>query len=207
MADRTIKVITPATSGDFLTLDEAKTMLGITTDTPEEDAQLQMMISTCSATIMRICNRIFAREEIRESWRELASNRVFLSHWPVKEADIESVTDGTSAASSGWELEEGSGKLSNYNGWSPQPITVTYWGGYDLPDEAPLPLKQATIILIRDERILMRQALVAGIRQISHKEARVSFFDPNAVLLKTGGLTQSQQSLYYLLYHYIHFEV
>jgi hypothetical protein len=31
------------------------------------------------------------------------------------------------------------------------------------------------------------QAQVAGIRQVSHREARVTFFDPNAALMKLAG--------------------
>jgi hypothetical protein len=208
MADRTEKILTPAQNFDFLTLDEAKTMLGISTSTPTDDEQLQMMISTESAVIARICNRTFAYEEVEESWRDLASRRVFLSHWPVNEADIESVTvNGSALDSTGWDLEPASGKLSNYNGWSGEPITVNYWGGYVLPDDAPLPLKQATIALVREQRILMRQAQVAGIRQLSHKEARVTFFDPNELLMKTGTSAQAQQQIYNLLYHYIRIEV
>jgi hypothetical protein len=210
MADRTIKVITPATSFDFLTLDEAKTLLGITVSTPAEDAQLAMMISNASAVIARICNRIFAYEEVEESWRDLASRRVFLSHWPVDQADIQDVTvNGSELDDTGWDLEPQSGKLSNYNGWLGEPIVVTYSGGYILPDDAPLPLKQAAIVLIREEKLLTRQAEVAGIRQISHKDSRVSFFDPNELLLRgaVGGMTQAQQQISNLLYHYIRIEV
>jgi hypothetical protein len=208
MADRTIKVLTPATQFDFLTLDEAKTLLGLSTSTPADDAQLQMMISISSATIAELCNRTFAYEEVEENWRCLASRRVFLSHWPVKEADIETVTvNGSSLDQTSWDLEPASGKLSNYNGWSDEPITVTYSGGYKLPDEAPLPLKQAAILLIREDRILMRQAQVAGIRQLAHKEARVSFFDPNALLLKTGVASQAQQQIHPLLMQYTRIEV
>jgi hypothetical protein len=208
MADRTIKILTPADNFDFLTLEEAKTMLGITTYTPAEDAQLQMLISAASAVIARVCNRQFAYEEVEESWRDLASRRVFLSHWPVNEADLESVTvNGSAVDASGWDLEPASGKLSNYNGWSGEPIVVDYWGGYKLPDEAPLPLKQAAVLLVREQRMLMRQAQVAGMRQIAHKEQRVAFFDPNELLLKSGTSSQAQQQIYYLLYHYIRIEV
>ena len=65
------------------------------------------------------------------------------------------------------------GKLSNVllhsaasTPW-PQSVDVTYTGGFDLPDEAPLPLKQATAILIREERMRNQQAQVAGIRQVT----------------------------------------
>jgi hypothetical protein len=214
MADRKVKILTPATSTDFVTLAEAKTMLGIVTSTPDQDAQLAMMISWCSAVVMRICNRddaiaSMAYETLTEDWRELGSNRVYLSHWPVKESDIQSVAvNGVTLDPSSYDLEQGSGKLSNYSGWQDEPITVTYSGGYQLPDEAPLALKQATVIFIVEARMRARQSQVGGVRQISHKEARVSFFDPNAALARLapgGGIAQPQA--YNLLYHYIRFEV
>ena len=135
MADRKVKILTPATSTDFVTLAEAKTMLGIVTSTPDQDAQLAMMISWCSAVVMRICNRddaiaSMAYETLTEDWRELGSNRVYLSHWPVKESDIQSVAvNGVTLDPSSYDLEQGSGKLSNYSGWQDEPITVTYSGG------------------------------------------------------------------------------
>jgi hypothetical protein len=155
-----------------------------------------------------MCNRTFAYEEVEESWRDLASRRLFLSHWPVQDQDIESVTvNGSSLDATGWDLEPDSGKLSNYNCWQGEPITVVYSGGYVLPDDAPVPLKQAAIAWIRQERILMRQAQVAGIRQISHKDKRVTFFDPNELLLKQIGTPSGTHAVMdALLYHYIRIE-
>lgn len=197
MADVTVKVITPATTGDLLTLDEVKLLLGIM-DT-SHDELLTMMISTYSAYVAEMCNRTFAREKVTETWRDIYNGRVFLTHWPVKEVDVESVvSSGNVYLTDQFELEETSGKLSNVilyapesSPW-PQSVIVTYTGGFNLPDEAPLPLKQATAILIREERMRNQQAQQAGIRQITHKESRIVFFDPNAVIAKmmsTGGKT------------------
>ena len=192
MADRIIKILTPATEFDFLTLDECKTLLGIATTTPEEDAQLQMMISVQSAIIAEYCNRTFAYEEVQETWRSdltISANRIFLSHWPVKQADLTIVAAPRGTVldpASDYELEEISGKVEMITGMS-EPIDVTYSGGYKLPDDAPLALKQAAIMLIRQERMMMLQAQTAGIRSISHRDARVMFFDPNTLLAKTMG--------------------
>ena len=114
MADRIIKILTPATSFDLMTLDEAKLMMGIATTDSSEDQQLSLWIEINSATVARMCNRVFAREEVREEWRELnGGHRIFPSHWPIKEEDIESVESplGTVLDPSAWELEEGSGKI------------------------------------------------------------------------------------------------
>jgi hypothetical protein len=217
MADRTIKVLTPATVFDILTLAEAKLLLGMSTTDTSQDAVLTMWITTFSMMMATYCNRTFAKETVMETWRETFDGRLFLSHWPIKAGDVESVSDGSAPVDpSAYELEEKSGKLSfvvNPGGsvsmpWL-TPTVVTYSGGYDLPTEAPPDLKQAAAILIRDEQIRTRQAQVAGIRSISHKDSRVMFFDPNAILIKMAGLkmTPGFAVVDTLLRHYIRFEV
>jgi hypothetical protein len=215
MADRTIDVITPATVFDLLTLDEAKLLVGIPTTDTTHDAVIPMLISTNSTMIAELCNRTFAKEKVTETWRETVNGRLFLSHWPVIDTDVESVADaGVTLAVGEYELEGQSGKLSNILPGGPAsspwmtPAVVTYTGGYVLPDDAPLPLKHATAILIRDDLIRMRQAQTAGIRMIAHKESRVMFFDPNLLLAKTLGLKTSPTStIDALLKHYIRYEV
>lgn len=215
MVDVTVKVLTPATEFDFLTLDEAKLLLGISSTDTSGDELLAMRISIYSTTVAEMCNRTFARERVEETWRELYDGRCFLTHWPVVETDVESVIDaGNDIPIGSYELEEQSGKLSNVAldaaqslPWN-QSVIVTYTGGFNLPDEAPLPLKQATVLLIRDEMIRARQAEVAGIRQVTHKDSRVVFFDPNAILLKSlGAKSPAMQAVDALLKHYIRFWV
>lgn len=211
MADVTVIAIEPATSFDFLTLQEAKILLGIAPSDTSQDAQLALLISIYSASVAEMCNRTFAREKVQETWREIDGGRVFLTHWPVKLEDIESVTAaGGGYTNDQYELEPASGKLSSvllYSAAStawPQSVDVTYTGGFDLPTEAPLPLKQATAILIREERMRNQQAQVAGIRQVSHKESRVSFFDPNLLLAKTiGAKSPGMQAAESLLRQYL----
>lgn len=215
MVDVTVKVLQPATSIDLLTLAEAKLLLGMSSSDTSKDELLTMQISIYSATVAEMCNRVFAKEKVEETWRELCNGRCFLTHWPAKETDIESVVSaGIGYAVGDYELEEQSGKLSNVVRYAPesspwpQSVIVTYTGGFDLPDEAPLPLKQATVLLIREEAIRMRQAETAGIRQIMHKGSRVMFFDPNAVLVKTAGQkSQGLQAIENLLKQYTRFWV
>lgn len=217
MADRDITIVTPATSQDLLTLDELKLFLGIPVADTSEDAQLAMLISVYSETCAELCNRTFGKEEVIETWREMENGRLFLSHWPVKKADLANVVEsGWTLFDTEYRLEEISGKLSRGDisvaqsiNWS-APVTVSYKGGYDLPTEAPMPLKQACATLIREERIKSVQAQTAGVRQIRHKEQMVSFFDPNAVLAKqtaSGGKTPAVQAVEALLKQYMRFEV
>lgn len=211
MADVTVIPITPATSFDFLTLEEAKILLGIAPGDTSQDPQLALLISIYSVSVAEMCNRTFAREKVYETWREIDNGRVFLTHYPVTLDDIESVSAGGGGyANDQYELEPASGKLSNVLPYAAastrwvQSVDVTYTGGFNLPDEAPLPLKHATAILIREERINNQTAQVAGIRQLSHKESRVSFFDPNALLAKSvGSKSPGMRSAQALLQQYM----
>jgi hypothetical protein len=190
MVDVTIKVITPATQFAFLTLAEAKAALGIVTSDATSDAQLQWLIDTNSAVIATLCNRTFAKEKVRETWRCLLPNRMFLTHWPVKEADIETLTvGGTPLVVGDWEVEEESGKLLLPAG-SPGPIVITYTGGYDLPTQAPMALKQATSMLVAVTRADAAAVETSGIRMIAHKEKRIMFHPPSSSSSSgTGGGT------------------
>jgi Phage gp6-like head-tail connector protein len=209
--DSIIKILTPATSFDLCSLEEMKKSLGIPDTDTSQDEQLQSHITMMSDVISVECNRVFAKEKVQETWRELDSRRVYLSHWPATEDDIEAVEcpRGTSPyPTNGWELEEQSGKLSLFAGQA-EPIVVTYTGGYDLPDEAPPALKSACQIMVRTTRIWEQRQLTSGIRSLSHKEARVMFFDPN-VLMKQQGSTPfsvAAQTVKDLLYHYMRFWV
>jgi hypothetical protein len=202
MADVSVKVLTPATSIAFMTLAEAKLALGITDATG--DPQLQWLIDVQSATVAELCNRTFAKEKVRETWRWLSPPRVFLTHWPVKEADIESVTvNGATLGAGDYELEEQSGKLLLFAG-DAGPIVVIYTGGFLLPDEAPLPLKQATGLMLSVSRSEQQATALTGIRMIAHKEKRIMFHPPSATSAGSGGGTASgaRSTVSTLLSHY-----
>jgi hypothetical protein len=186
MADVTVNIITPATSYALMTLDELKIALAAPTGTTASDEQWQWLIDTNSATISELCNRVFAKETVEESWRDLVNRRIFLTHYPVKAADIQSVTtNGTDRLD--YELEEASGKLSIFTDQQ-EPIVVTYTGGFDLPDEAPLPLKQAAVLLAASWKAQLAMIQVTGVRMIAHKEARVMFHTPTNIAPGAGGM-------------------
>jgi hypothetical protein len=176
-----------------------------------------------------MCNRTFAREEVREEWRELNGGyRIFPSHWPIKQEDIISVESplGTvlDPTTGGYELEEQSGKIEIFGAvpsssgqsymsgaaaWT-EPVAVHYWGGYNLPKEAPQPLKRAVAMLNLQSKLLFSLGTIAGIRALSHKEARVMFHDPSRILsiaLGGKGAGGIEASIWSLLSHYVHLEV
>ena len=104
MVDITVKVLEPADSYDPATLDEIKfMMLGIAPSNTAEDELLEMWITQYSDVIATRCHRVFAKEKVIETWRgdtkpfDTDNGRLFLTHYPVADADIESITapDGT----------------------------------------------------------------------------------------------------------------
>jgi hypothetical protein len=213
MADIWVKVLQPAESYDLLTLDELKLILNIPSTDISEDDQLKQWISHYSDIVATMCNRVFAKETVAETWRgdsmPFDCPRLFLTHYPVADDDLETVESprGSILDPASYEIENGSGKMRIDGAWS-EPITVTYSGGYVLPDEAPPALKQATGLLIQGAREQMTQAAVSGIKSIAHRESRVQFMDTNAASKSdSGALAQAGETVNALLYKYMRFHV
>jgi hypothetical protein len=214
MADRVVKVLTPADTYDLLSVDELKVAMEIPpTDTSQDDL-LQQYITRYSDVIATTCNRVFAYEEVAEIWRctnvdqTNGMKRLFVTHYPIDLAamlTLESPT-GSPLDPSTYVVEEKSGKVEMLQTWA-EPITVTYSGGYHLPDECPPALKQAAELMIREGQALAQRMLNSGVRSISHRESRVQFFDPLALLTKTQGLGFATTAANALLMHYVRFEV
>lgn len=183
MADVTVKVLEPADSYALLTIDELKAAFGITDSS--QDTQLQMLIDQYSDVVATMCNRVFAKEKVIETWRgdpaPYDNARVFLTHYPVADADIESVAapDGTPIDPASYEIENRSGKLSLRNGAAAASFVITYTGGYELPDEAPPALKAATQLLVQAARSQLVRG-TSNLRSVQHGQTQVSYFDPNA---------------------------
>jgi hypothetical protein len=108
-----------------------------------------------------------------------------------------------------YEVETNSGKLSSVAGPFVEPVIVTYWGGYVLPNECPLPLKQACALLNVQSKLLAQLGSVGGIKLLSHKQARVGFHDPVQMLQAAmgGKGAPTQMQVMNLLSHYMRYEV
>ena len=191
MADVTVKVLEPAASYALLTVDELKVALGIALADTSQDAQLQMMIDQYSDVIATMCKRVFAKEKVTETWRgdpsPYENNRIYLTHYPVADADIESVSspDGSVIDVANYEIENATGKLS-LAGSSAANIVVTYTGGYDIPTETPPALKAAAQLMIQGARAQAARDN-SGIRAVQHGESRVEYF--GAMATGKGGAT------------------
>jgi hypothetical protein len=192
-----------ATCRDLVSLDEIKIAFGVDPSDTSQDANLAMMITHFSDVVATTCNRVFAYEEVEEIWECLGSRRIYPSHWPIKKDDIESIEcpQGLPLDPSMWRLEPRSGKVQLLGSRS-EPIYIKYKGGFNLPDEAPPALKEATTLLIRENQMLALRFDTAGVRSISHKESRIMFFDPLSFLKKTEGFGWATTAANELLMHY-----
>lgn len=187
-----LNVLEKADTYDLVGLDEMKQMLMIPASDTSKDAMLTAMISTISETVAKMQNRVFAKEKVRETIYQLEdgdSRRIYLSRWPVKLVDIESITrddtyDVLLDEGNGWTLEEETGTLYRYPpGGAWYGVTeIVYSGGYELPEEAPGPLKFALAGVLRESYMAwVRNPSLYGIRQLGHKEARVSYYQPDQI--------------------------
>ncbi|ALG71923.1 hypothetical protein VY88_10540 [Azospirillum thiophilum] len=132
-----LTVITPATVMDLTTVAAVKAELAVSGS--GDDAWLADAITRASAIIRRWCNRVFAAETVRETYR-LARPvpELLLSRLPV--VTIASVTvDGTALASTVYEADAEQGTLYRLDSrrrflcWSGDVIDVEYTAGFTMP--------------------------------------------------------------------------
>ena len=213
MADRVINVLTPADNYDLLSLAELKAALQIGSADTSQDVILQQYIDRFSDVVATICNRVFAYETVSEIWRAVGVDcwagmkRLYLSHWPIDltaTLTLQSPT-GSTLDPSTYVVDSKAGKVELLQTWA-EPITVTYSGGYDLPEAAPPAIKEATELMIREAQALAQRLLTSGIRSLSHKDSRVMFFDPR-MMLKTQTLDWTSSPANALLMHFTRLEV
>jgi hypothetical protein len=185
-----LTVITPAQSESLVSLYEAKLALNLQDSNTETlNDQLEMLIEWSSSEIAAMCNRVFAQETVTEKFTQVDTyhNRIYLSRYPVKTIsaiaeDGEALVQGTD-----FDLDSASGLITRTDSAWYMPLTVTYTGGYDLPNAAPRALRQAALLMTREAYNAISRG-DASIRMVSHKDSRVIYFDPNA---KSGATASS----------------
>lgn len=206
-------IIEPAKDASLLTNYEARVSLNMANSTDENlDDLIDLLVKWASDEISVQCSRTFAKETLRETFREINDNskRLYLSHYPPVE--IISVTSGglTLVEDNGFEVDYEGGKLTRLGAVWADPTVVTYTGGYDLPAEAPPALQQAAILMAREAYYASTRG-DATIRMVSHKDSRVIYFDPNTALKAMGGGgsggSPARRAIGDLLKCYMHFEV
>lgn len=184
------KVLIPADDPSLVTLGDAKIALGLSATDTSKDEQLLLMIRWASEEISVMANRVFAREKVIDRYRDFGdSPRMFLSHYPVAETDIEDVSFGDGMTITDFELDERTGLIYTTSAatWS-SPLSITYTGGYDVPFETPMGLAQAAHLLTKEAYYSALRG-DASVRMVAHKESRIIYFDPSTQLkaLSSGG--------------------
>lgn len=204
-----LTVVTPANNLSLVSLYEAKIALGFANSTDTAlDEQLEMFIEWSSAEIAALCNRTFARETVIESFTSLGShNRIYLSRYPIKEITAIDEDGEALVITDDYTVDMTNGLVTRVdNAWS-APATFSYTGGYELPNAAPKALRQAALLMTRESYFAASRG-DASIRQISHKDSRVTYFDPNAKSASSGGdSSPARKAVGTLLQHFTRFYV
>lgn len=124
--------------------------LGVASPTDEQTAQMETVILQASGLVDRFLDRVLAEEDVTDHFREPRSDVLRLSRFPVVEI-LEVIEDGTELTPDDWELDEATGQLWRLSSgdrscWSDcGTTTVSYVGGYDLPDALPADIQRAAV--------------------------------------------------------------
>ena len=204
-----LTVITPANNLSLVSLYEAKIALGFANSTDAAlDEQLEMFIEWSSAEIAALCNRTFARETVIESFTSLgAHNRVYLSRYPIKEITAIDEDGVALVVDDDYTVNMATGLITRVDTAWTTPMSFEYTGGYELPNASPKALRQAALLMTREAYFAASRG-DASIRQISHKDSRVTYFDPNAKSASSGGdSSPARKAVGSLLQHFTRFYV
>lgn len=208
-----LEVIKEPQDEAILTMYEARLGLNMSSSSTFQDDQLDMLIKWSSGEIAISCSRVFAKQTVQETFRDFHDyKRLPLGAYPI--VQVTSVVENGVPLVEGtdYEINADGGTLNRIAGgatnWA-EPVVVNYTGGFDLPNDAPSPLKQAAILLTRESYYAATRG-DATVRMISHKDARVIYFDPNVKASggKAGGpATPARRAIDALLSCYTRYEV
>lgn len=135
-----LTVITPATNRKLTTVSNLRLDLGYGPAEPS-DAALNRLIDVTSAAVETYCNRIFARETVRETFDCVAGeNWILLERYPVYQFVTLSV-DGEVYDAANYQNDDGFLYRLDDEGrrvpWGGGPFVVEYSAGYGLPSDDP----------------------------------------------------------------------
>lgn len=124
--------------------------MGVTSPTDEQTAKMETAILQASGLFDRFLDRVLAEEDVTDHFRQPRGEVLRLSRYPVVEV-LEVIEAGTELTPDDYELDEFTGQLWRLSDgdriwWSDAGvITVSYTGGYGLPDDLPADIQRAAI--------------------------------------------------------------
>lgn len=135
-----LTVITPATNRKLTTVSNLRLDLGYGPTQPS-DAVLNRLIDVASSAIETYCNRVFARERVRETFDCVAGeDYILLERYPVHEF-FELSVDGEIYDPTLYQNDKGFLYRLDEDGhrvpWGGGAFSVEYSGGYGLPSDDP----------------------------------------------------------------------
>jgi hypothetical protein len=147
-----LEIVEANTNRDLTTLAAVKAELG---DAGVSDDQLQRFITQASDVIAGYCNRVFAIETVKETFRFSASAAdIMLARYPVTEV-VSIVEAETTLIADGYEINPATGIIHRVSSsgaiwrWSCGKTVVTYKAGFALPDDLPEGIERACITLVK----------------------------------------------------------
>ena len=151
---RLLEVLTAADSLDLTTLASAKEEMGVTGTS--DDGMIARWIREESAKIASYCNRVFGREEIRETIQ--VHDRVL--RIALRRRPVELITliteDGEDIDPANYILNAPAGVVNRVSDvgcpmpFARGPLIVEYWGGYSLIGSLPYELESACLVALGD---------------------------------------------------------
>lgn len=185
--DVTTEIVTPATSAALTDLAAVKAELNLTGTDANRDSALERYIKASSAAIAAYCNRGFATQTVRDTFRsptpapigllESPIRPLQLSSWPV--IALTSVTEDGVAINSGSDFapNKQAGQLARIDAsgseraWTAGVIIAEYSCGFD---EIPAEVEDAAIRMVaqryfaRGRDAMLRSEKVAGVWEASY---------------------------------------
>jgi hypothetical protein len=144
-AYRISRVITPASSHDLITLDQAKLALNIPADDTSKDDKLAEQITQVSAAIERYCGRVFAVQAYRDQFRTVHNwlgygEPIITRQFPIvldaEGLPMATITENGAAIDAGlWDVNAATGMFYRVDdtlviGWTGTTILIDYTAGF-----------------------------------------------------------------------------
>lgn len=130
--------------------------IGVASPTSEQTTQMETVIAQVSALIDGFLDRTLAEEDVTDHFRSVSGDTLRLSRWPVDEI-LEVIEAGAALTPDDWELDTTTGQLWRLSGGEPYcwatsgATTVSYIGGYILPDDLPADIQRAAIDQVKTQ--------------------------------------------------------